>query len=82
MTPSVEHSRYRLVLAGVIVALAGLRSLIAIVPDAVFDIDPLAASFTFPGIGPGLSLVLDAAIMVCAAIALECERQHSAEDLA
>ena len=80
MTPSVEHSRYRLVLAGVIVALAGLRSLIAIVPDAVFDIDPLAASFTFPGIGPGLSLVLDAAIMVCAAIALECERQRRGLD--
>ena len=80
MNPSVEHSRYRLVLAGIIVALGGLRSLIAIVPDAVFDIDPLAASFTFPGAGPGLSIVLDALIILFASIALECERQRRGLD--
>ncbi len=80
MNPSAGHSRYRLFLAGIIVALAGLRSLVAIVPDAIFDIDPLSASFTFPGLGPGMSIMLDALLVLFASLALESERQRRGLD--
>lgn len=80
MSASVTLSRARLALAGVIAGIAALRLMLSIVPDTTFDVDPLTAGFTYAGIGPAVSVFLDALMVFVAAIALELERRRRGLD--
>ena len=80
MSASVALSRTRLALAGVIAGIAALRLLLSIVPDTVYDVDPLSAGFTYAGIGPAASVLLDALIVCVSGIALELERRRRGLD--
>ena len=80
MSASVALSRTRLALAGVIAGIAALRLLLSIVPDTVFDVDPLSTGFTYAGIGPAASVLLDALIVCVSGIALELERRRRGLD--
>ena len=67
-------------LAGVIAGIAALRLLLSIVPDTVYDVDPLSTGFAYAGIGPAASVLLDALIVCVSGIALEFERRRRGLD--
>ena len=67
-------------LAGVIAGIAALRLLVSIVPDTVYDIDPLTTGFTYAGLGPAASVFLDALLIIIAACSLELERRRRGLD--
>lgn len=77
---STRTSRTRLVLTAALTGLAALRFLISIVPDTIFDVDPLLSGGAYAGIGPGVSVVLDGVLLLLVAFTLEVERRGEGID--
>lgn len=77
---STRTARLRLALAAAIAGVAALRLLISIVPDTIFDVDPLSTGIAYSGIGPAASVVIDAVLLLLVAITLEVERRGAGVD--
>ena len=73
-------SRTRLVLTAALAGLAALRFLVSIVPDTIFDVDPLMSGGAYAGIGPGVSVLLDGMLLLLVAFTLEVERRGEGID--